>query len=171
MKSVFHFSFFCLLLQFLFISAEAQNLDGQTFFISSPSNNRCLDVTASGTVNGTSVVLWDKHGGANQQWKLELVSVDVYIIRSVSSNKCFDTHAETLADNGTKLQIWQCLGNANQQWKFTRLVNGNYILNPLSAPQRALDADPATAGDNGTRLQLWDQHGRNNQQWKLDPVN
>jgi hypothetical protein len=28
----------------------------------------CLDVNGGGTANGTGVILWSCHGGANQRW-------------------------------------------------------------------------------------------------------
>ncbi|MEV7971174.1 ricin-type beta-trefoil lectin domain protein, partial [Sphaerisporangium sp. NPDC088356] len=30
--------------------------------------NKCLDVSNSGTANGSKVQIWTCHGGTNQQW-------------------------------------------------------------------------------------------------------
>jgi hypothetical protein len=116
-------------------------------------SGRCLDVGGVGTTNGTSLQLWDCHGGANQQWTH---GVDNTIRVYGSSPKCLDAAG---GFNGAKIQIWDCHGAPNQQW----IAYGDGTLRSVSSG-RCLDA-AGFGTANGTRLQLWDCAGTVNQQW------
>ena len=35
-----------------------------------PQSGRCLDATAESSANGTRLIIWDCHAGANQRWQL-----------------------------------------------------------------------------------------------------
>ena len=75
------------------------------------THGKCLDVTGSGTANGTLVELWDCNGGAQP-------AVDSRRERHVvnpGSGKCLDDPGLSTT-NGTQLDIWNCNGGANQQW-------------------------------------------------------
>jgi hypothetical protein len=73
--------------------------------------SKCLDAYGQGTNNGTSVVIWDCNGQANQQWNVNTNGT----ITGVQSGLCLDaTGAGT--SNGTKIILWSCGGQANQQW-------------------------------------------------------
>ncbi len=70
-----------------------------------------MDVTGRSTANGAKVLLWDCHGGANQQWRLSTA----HDVVNPQANKCLDVTDWGTA-NGTRLQIWDCHGGANQKW-------------------------------------------------------
>ncbi|MEE4543345.1 RICIN domain-containing protein [Streptomyces sp. V4-01] len=114
-------------------------------------SNRCLDVNAAGTADGTVVQLWDCNGTVAQKWQ-RVGSTFV----NPNSGKCLDVSGGRTA-NGTVVQLWTCLNNAAQQWT----VNGNgTIVNPNSG--KCLDAaGQGTA--NGTRIQIWDCYGSGTQ--------
>ncbi|MGW4942052.1 ricin-type beta-trefoil lectin domain protein [Actinoplanes sp. NPDC004185] len=116
-------------------------------------SNRCLDVPNSSTANGTSPVIWDCNGGANQQWtSLSNGALQVY------GNKCLDVtnHATT---PGAGVAIWDCNGGANQQWN----------LNPdgtVVGRESGLCLDVTSAGTaNGTAVGLWNCTGADHQKW------
>src|SRR3954467_7707933 len=71
--------------------------------------NKCLDVNGAGTANGTSVIIWDCHGQANQQWRFNADGT----ITAVGSGRCLDLVNGGTA-NGTRTQIWDCTGAAGQ---------------------------------------------------------
>lgn len=73
---------------------------------------KCLDASGQGTTNGTTVVIWDCNGQANQQWNVNANGT----ITGVQSGLCLDANAAATA-NGTKLILWSCTGGTNQQWQ------------------------------------------------------
>jgi hypothetical protein len=72
---------------------------------------KCLDASGQGTTNGTAAILWDCHGGINQQWN---VNADGSIT-GAQSGLCLDASGNGTA-NGTLIQLWTCHGGTNQQW-------------------------------------------------------
>ncbi|MDI5943383.1 RICIN domain-containing protein, partial [Micromonospora sp. DH15] len=72
---------------------------------------KCLDASGAGTSNGTQVIIWDCHGGTNQQWNVNANGT----ITNAQSGLCLDANAAGTA-NGTKLILWSCNGQQNQQW-------------------------------------------------------
>jgi hypothetical protein len=75
------------------------------------ASGRCLDVPNSSTTNGTAAIIWDCHGGTNQQWNLNANGT----ITGVQSGLCLDVSGAATA-NGSKIQLWSCHGGTNQQW-------------------------------------------------------
>jgi Ricin-type beta-trefoil lectin domain-like len=59
---------------------------------------KCLDANGAGTSNGTQVIIWDCHGGTNQQWNLNANG----IVTGVQSGLCLDANGAGTA-NGTRL--------------------------------------------------------------------
>ena len=107
-------------------------------------SNRCLDVNASGTADGTKVQLWDCYGNGAQGWTQRSGS----LVNS-GSGKCLDVSGGRTA-NGTIVQLWTCLDNDAQQWV---VGSDGRIVNPHSG--RCLDAAGRGTG-NGTQMQIWD---------------
>ena len=65
-------------------------------------NSRCTATSAStptaqGTSNGTQAIIWDCHGGTNQQWNLNANGT----VTGVQSGLCLDANGAGTA-NGTK---------------------------------------------------------------------
>ncbi|MFD9737657.1 RICIN domain-containing protein [Umezawaea sp. NPDC059074] len=120
-------------------------------------SGRCVDLDAWGTADGTTALLWDCHGGANQRWEWRGDA----LVNPVSG-KCLDVRGSGTA-NGSQVWLWSCLGNGAQRWVLEG--NGN-LRNPQSG--KCLDAvERGTA--NGTRLQIWDCGGgvQPQQQWRF----
>ncbi len=75
---------------------------------------KCLDVTAQGTADGTRVQQWTCNGGTNQQWYW----TDAGELVGVASGKCLDIPAGS-KDEGVQAIVWTCHGGANQKWTQT----------------------------------------------------
>ncbi|MEE4542777.1 ricin-type beta-trefoil lectin domain protein [Streptomyces sp. V4-01] len=126
---------------------------GATGPVRSGYANKCVDVAAAGTANGTAVQLYDCNGTTAQNWT---VGADGSL---QALGKCMDVASAGTA-NGTKVQLYDCNGTAAQKWH----KSGSTLVNDGSG--RCLDATgPSSA--NGTRLQIWDCAGGTNQQWTL----
>lgn len=113
------------------------------------ASGRCVDIPGSNTTDGTQLILWDCHSGANQTWTLQSDGT----VRSLS--KCLT--AASSNDNAA-VTISTCNGSAGQQWTY------NSATPELRVHNKCLDAkDAATA--NNTPLILWPCHGGTNQKW------
>lgn len=121
-------------------------------------SNRCLDLAGWGTSDGTDVILWDCHGGSNQQWRR-----NGNALVNPQSGKCLDVRGAGTA-NGSEVWLWSCIPNGIAQQWITR--GDGTMLNPYSG--RCLDAVERGTG-NGTQLQIWDctTQGQTNQLWRL----
>jgi hypothetical protein len=120
-------------------------------------NNRCIDVSGGGAApaNGTPVIIYDCHGGANQKWEFAADGT----LRSLG--KCLDV-TDANPNNGTLLQVTGCGTQAAQ--KFTLQSNG--LLRTALAGGRCVDVKDRNPA-NAARLQLWDCNpGQDNQTWR-----
>jgi lysophospholipase L1-like esterase len=114
------------------------------------ASGRCLDVPGGSSANGTQPIIWDCHGGANQQWAISGQTIQ-------SAGKCLDS--PTNATAGTKAQLWACSGAANQRWNLN--ANGT-ISNAQSG--LCLDVNGASTA-NGATVILWTCTAAANQRW------
>ena len=122
-----------------------------TFRLRGEASGRCLDLNNSGTANGTQLLIWDCHTGANQQFTQNGQALQVL-------GKCLDAPTSTVA--GTRMQIWDCNGSTNQQWVF----NGNGTISSVRFPGLCLDVNGAATA-NGSAVIAWTCHGAANQRW------
>jgi alpha-galactosidase len=122
-----------------------------TFRLRGEASGRCLDVNLGSSANGTQMIIWDCHSGANQQ--LSQVGQALRVL-----GKCLDLPANATA--GTRVQIWDCNGGTNQQWTF----NGVGTISSVRYPTLCLDANGAATA-NGTAVIVWTCHGAANQRW------
>lgn len=83
-------------------------------------SGKCIDLNGSGLANGTPIIQWTCHNGANQQWELVLVendpntpNDDTFLMKNRKSGKCVDL-GSTVA--GTNAVQWDCHGAAHQQF-------------------------------------------------------
>ncbi|RRS01351.1 extracellular catalytic domain type 1 short-chain-length polyhydroxyalkanoate depolymerase [Glycomyces terrestris] len=118
------------------------------------ASNRCVDIPAGSTANGTQAVLWDCNGGANQSFT-RTASGELRV-----GGKCLEAYGWGTA-NGTQAVIWDCTGNANQRWNVNANGTVTNVHNGL-----CLDATGGATA-NGTRLILWACSGTANQRWSL----
>jgi Tol biopolymer transport system component len=82
-------------------------------------SQKCLDVNGGSPDDGASIIQWQCHGGANQQWRLEVAGDGYSRIVSRHSGKCLDVNGGSLDDSASIIQ-WSCHGGANQNWLLRR---------------------------------------------------
>jgi len=104
--------------------------NGGVYYIREYSgNNKCLDVTAAGTGNGTRLQRWDCGPQWNQQF---IFSEPGYQTGQLSwkikprylTGKCLD--AKDGLHASTPIQIWDCNSGWQQRWVVVNLGSGNY---------------------------------------------
>lgn len=80
-------------------------------------SGKLLDLTMTGTANGTWLHLWEDVGGTSQMWKVEHTPEGTVRLRSSwAGGKCVDTVGMG-AEVGAVLQIWQEVpGGGDQLW-------------------------------------------------------
>ncbi len=81
------------------------------------ASGKLLDLTMTGTANGTWLHLWEDVGGTSQMWKVEHTPEGTVRLRSSwAGGKCVDTVGIGAAV-GAVLQIWQEVpGGGDQLW-------------------------------------------------------
>lgn len=122
--------------------------------------DKCVDVRASGTADGTVVQLYTCATGVAQTWTVN-APTDTGTIVNPNSGKCLDVSGGGTAD-GTAVQIWTCNGSGAQQWTYDS--GAQTLRNPQSA--KCLDVTGQNSADS-TPLQIWTCNGQSNQQWAL----
>ncbi|MFJ4977916.1 RICIN domain-containing protein [Streptomyces coeruleorubidus] len=75
---------------------------------------KCLDAEASGPAPGTRTMIWDCHGGQNQQGNVNASGT----LTSARSGLCLDAYNSRTA-NGTQAVLWTCNGGSNR-WDGSR---------------------------------------------------
>ena len=80
-----------------------------TFRLRGESSGRCLDVTGATATNGTQLIVWDCHGGANQQWNVNTSGT----VTNVQTGLCLDVN-ETA--NNSAATVATCNNSAGQRW-------------------------------------------------------
>ena len=79
------------------------------------ASGKLLDLTMTGTANGTWLHLWEDVGGTSQMWTVQPTPEGKVRLRSSwAGGKCVDTVGMG-ADVGTVLQIWQEVPGADDQ--------------------------------------------------------
>ena len=86
------------------------------------ASGKLLDLTMTGTANGTWLHLWEDVGGTSQMWKVEHTPEGTVRLRSSwAGGKCVDTVGMGAAV-GAVLQIWQEVpGGGDQLWTISEV--------------------------------------------------
>ena len=86
------------------------------------ASGKLLDLTMTGTANGTWLHLWEDVGGMSQMWKVEHTPEGTVRLRSSwAGGKCVDT-VGIGAEVGAVLQIWQEVpGGGDQLWTISEV--------------------------------------------------
>jgi len=117
-------------------------------------SDMCVDVPASVYANGTLLIAYSCHTGANQVFIWKSTGE---IVPWQSQAMCIDAYSG-LGRDGDPIGLWSCNGGANQRWSATAAgeikgINGKCI-GPVS-----------TAPANGTKLSLQPCNGSTSQKW------
>lgn len=135
--------------------------------VTSVNSGKNIDVYQAQTSDGAPIIQWAPHGGANQQWRFEVVSGDVYRIVSVQSGKVLDVANRSTADGAQILQ-WPWNGGTNQQWRFEPVGENRFRIVSV-ATGKVLDVANASLSDGAPLIQ-WPWTGGANQLWRLNVV-
>lgn len=125
---------------------------GRTGPVISAATNKCLDINASGTTDGTKIQIWTCNGTGAQQWTIGGDGT----LRGLG--KCLDVRSSGIT-NGTIVHLWTCNGTGAQVWSIQS--NGS-LVNPQSG--KCLDV-AGNGTTNGTQTQIWECTGAANQRW------
>ena len=137
-------------------------------FIQVRGSQLVLDVSGGKRSNGARILLWARHGGANQQWRFERQPSGAYKIRSVHSGKLLEVRGAS-RQSGAQVIQWADNNSLHQQW-FVRSVGGGYYELINANSQMALDVTWGRI-QAGTYMQ---QHPHNStvaQQFRFIPTN
>jgi hypothetical protein len=127
-------------------------------------SNKCLDVNASGTTNGTKIQQWTCNGSGAQAFTLEDRGSGKVRVRNVSSNKCLDVTGGGTT-SGTKVRLWTCNANGSQLWRLEDAGGGySHLVNPASS--KCLDVNGGGSAD-GAQVQIWTCNTSSAQAWKV----
>ncbi|WP_433217730.1 RICIN domain-containing protein [Dactylosporangium sp. CS-047395] len=85
-----------------------------------------VDLFGARRAAGTPVILYSRHNGANQQWKLEAAG-NAFLIRSKATNECLSTAGNKDAAGSTVVQT-DC--NAALKWTVTKTDSGFALTSP-----------------------------------------
>jgi hypothetical protein len=131
-------------------------------------SNKCLDVYNSGGGDGTNVIQWNCHGGANQQWRLEPVFTvgNYYRILARHSGKALDVSGISTA-TGANVHQWEWWMGNNQLWELIPSGGGYFMLKARHSG-KCLDVSGVSTAD-GANVYQWDCHGGANQLWRIVP--
>lgn len=78
--------------------------------VSGPSQ-RCLDITMGSQQPGTAAIIFDCHGGINQQWEYTAAGE----LRTFDGARCLDVRAASTQPQAI-VQSYPCHGGPNQKW-------------------------------------------------------
>jgi hypothetical protein len=123
---------------------------------------KCVDARGGGSANGTQIILWECHGGPNQQWHSEMNfgQMNGKAIVGVGG-KCLDVSGGNMQP-GTPVILWDCHGGPNQLW----VQQGGGYNTTITNRGMCLNAEGGGGGD-GTRLIIWPCSGTRNEKWHV----
>lgn len=125
--------------------------------------NLVIDLEASNPADGTRIILYPRHGGANQRWEIVPVNGDWSQLRSQATGKCLVNTMHS-TQNGNGLSEAGCNPNYDDQLWVTVPVQGSdqfTIVNKYSGKcmDQTLNARPLS------QVTQWRCHGLNHQLW------
>lgn len=137
------------------LGAAPVHAAGPAMLVSSASD-RCLDIPRSSLEPRTPVIIYDCHGGPNQQWEFTAAGE----LRALDGARCLDIRGGSTAPQAV-VQSVACHGGANQKWT---LRPDQTIVNPKSGLCLTVKA-AGTA--NLTAIDTWHCEGTPHQLWAV----
>ncbi len=155
-------------------AANAPGLDGNKWYvITNVASGKALDVRKSSNKNGTAVLQYTTHKGANQQFQFTSTGGRFYRVESaLSGSNVWDVSKSS----GTKVQIWgwggQKAGTSNQQWLIvapTGKTADGVEFRLRADTNKCLDV-PNASKANSVQLQVYRCNGTNAQRFRLAAI-
>jgi hypothetical protein len=141
-----------------------RTLPDGTYRIVSRKSNKVIDLSNSGTTDGTDAVQWGWGGGNSQKWNITHLANGQYQLQGVASGKLLEVTNASTAD-GAVIQIWPSNNNNCQKWTITPAGDGRFKLLNVNSGKAADVASGSTA--DGALIIQWPYGGGDNQQWSL----
>ncbi|MDR1183810.1 MAG: RICIN domain-containing protein [Coriobacteriales bacterium] len=128
-----------------------------------------VDISGRSTQPGGNAHIWSANRGANQRFRLSLVSDGYYTVQNVGSGLVLDVIGRGSAP-GTNVAQWTPNNGDNQKWQLvpTGDANGSYYLVSKSCGLY-LDMNGQKT-TNGTNLQVWTYNGGPAQKFIISDV-
>jgi hypothetical protein len=136
-------------------------------FIFAKHSGKALDVYGASAANGTNLIQWDHHGGANQVFFIEPLGDGYHRIKAKHSGLVLDVYGASTA-NGAQIIQWPWHGGDNQRFRFEH-VGGGYYLTRAKHSGLVLDVYGVSTA-NGAQIIQWPWHGGDNQRWRVSPI-
>jgi hypothetical protein len=124
--------------------------------------SKCVDVTSSGTADGTNIQLWSCNGTGAQGFRI-VPRGGYWELVNTHSGKCVDVKSSGTA-NGTNVQLWTCNGTGAQLFRMVASGGHTSFVNTHSG--KCLDVTGFGTA-NGTNIELWQCNGGTNQQFMV----
>ncbi|MDA3816976.1 MAG: RICIN domain-containing protein [Prolixibacteraceae bacterium] len=142
-------------------------LSGGPYIFKARHSGKVLNVTKSGTDDGTNVDQSTNKKAASQSWTLTDLGNRYYQVSPAhDTSKCLDVSGGSFAD-GANIQIWAYENDTSQQWQFVN-VDKDYYQIKIRNSGKCLDIIGASKS-NGGNAQLSTCNSSYNQQWKINP--
>ncbi len=129
-------------------------------------SDKCLDVAAAGTANGTNIQQWNCNSTSAQRFRIEARGAGFYRLVAQNSSKCVDIAGSGLGD-GVNAQLWTCNGTAAQDFRLEATGGRHRLVNRSSG--KCLDVAWASPADGANVAQVT-CNGNAAQSWTLTPV-
>lgn len=147
-------------------SSEQNFTAGAIHEIRVQHSNKCLDVAAAGTADGTNIQQWSCNGTNAQRFRVESRGNGNYRLVAQNSNKCVDIQGSGTGE-GVNVQLWTCNGTAAQEFRLEAINGRHRIVNRNS--NKCLDVAWAGTQDGANVAQV-SCSGNAAQSWTLQPV-
>ncbi|MEU3889424.1 RICIN domain-containing protein [Streptomyces sp. NPDC029041] len=143
-------------------------MNAQTWYVLVNRNSgKALDGRAFEKNDGTAVVQWRRHGGANQQWRFIDAGDGYYRLQNRNSGKVLDNRNWSKTA-GSDIVQWGDLNGTNQQFELAKSPDDHVrLVNRFSG--MAVGVSKASKADGGDIVQYRDR-GSAHQQWQLVPA-
>ena len=153
-------------------SLPSANISDGVYVIVSQRSGKALDVWRGSSAMEANIIQWDRHDGANQQWKIVRTGDGYYNITSVKNpTLSFDVYRGSKA-SGTRVIQYQSLPwQANQKWKL--IDNGDGTVTFIaqdainSGTNYVLDVNGGSTANEANIIQYPYTAGNSNQRWYL----
>jgi Ricin-type beta-trefoil lectin domain len=152
-------------------ATEHVNETSQAFTVGRPYRlvrqgaGKCLDVSGSGTAEGTNIQQWSCNKTKAQAFSFKDAGDGYVSLVNGNSKKCLDVASAGTAD-GTNIQLWSCNGTDAQRFSIDYMGNDYYRVRNASSG-KCVDVS-ANGYADGTNVQLWSCNNGEAQNWKIE---
>ncbi len=146
------------------VSASDAPSDGKIITIRSRHSGQYFDVNGGTDAEGTKIIQYYFHGGANQKYLLQSTTGGYFKLLSLLNDS--GKYVTVEADN--TLALRSDTGSSNQEFKFVSQPNGTYRIVTRTSADASCIQDPNSSYTSGTGLTVTANGSGTNQQWVLE---